>query len=247
MAGRHAALLIIDVQRDFVDDDPRAALPVPAARSEVIPAINALRATHGHRFEVVAVSEDWHPPDHVSFASTHGAAPFTTRDLPVLGPQVMWPAHCVQGSRGAELHPSLSLDGTELRVRKGTAAADSYSAFGDAHGHTIERTPLEDALRAAGVREVWVCGLALDYCVSATCVDAARAGFAVACLRDASRGIAPDSVARALHAMRRAGVAVLDAAQADAVLRGDAPLPRGSPTRDGEEGGAGGGEGSRAE
>jgi nicotinamidase/pyrazinamidase len=231
------ALLVIDAQRDFMDDDPSAALPVPRG-VEVLPAINALRAAHGHRFGLVVLSQDWHPPAHVSFASTHGASPFTTLDLPVLGKQVMWPAHCVQGSRGAELHPSLFLDGSELLVRKGAGAADSYSAFGDAHGHTIERTPLEDALRSAGVREVWVCGLALDYCVSATCTDAARAGFRVVCLLDACRGIAPASVAEALQEMRRAGVVTLDAAQADAVLRGDAPLPRSSAVRDGGEAGA---------
>lgn len=185
------ALVIVDVQNDFCEG---GALAVPGAAA-VVSAINELRAAAA--WDVVALTQDWHVADHASFASSHpGAAPFSTVDLPGTGRQVLWPAHCVQGSAGADFHPALVRGARDVVVRKGTVrAVDSYSGFGDAAGHALERTALEDSLRAAGVGAVWLGGLALDYCVAYTARDAARLGFAVTVVTPASAGIDAATVA----------------------------------------------------
>jgi nicotinamidase/pyrazinamidase len=151
------ALIVVDVQNDFVEG---GALAVPDG-SAVVPAINQLLALGPRAWGRVVLTQDWHPAEHASFAANHpGATPFTLVDLPGVGPQMMWPAHCVQGSPGAAFHAGLRLPADALVVRKGThTAVDSYSGFGDGTpGHALEKTELEEALRARGITHVVVCG-----------------------------------------------------------------------------------------
>jgi len=205
--GRRTALLVIDVQNDFL---PGGSLVVPHG-DEVVPLINELVARPD--WALVVYTQDWHPANHSSFAANFegGAASFTEVALPNGDTQILWPTHCVQGSAGAELAAGLTRVPGAPIVRKGTVATtDSYSGFGDAAGGAIERTELESALRSAHIDAVVVVGLALDYCVAYTCVDAARLGFGVTCLASACRGIAAKSVASALAAMRAVGVGIVE-------------------------------------
>lgn len=185
------ALLIIDVQNDFC---PGGALAVPDGDA-VIPAINALQPG----YDLVVASQDWHPPDHRSFASQHPGR--AVGDLTTLDglPQVLWPDHCVQGTPGAALRADLDQARVAAIFRKGTdRAIDSYSAAFD-NGHR-KATGLIPYLRGLGVTHVDVVGLATDYCVAFTAQDLADAGFATAVLRDACRGVnlSPGDVDRAL-------------------------------------------------
>lgn len=198
------ALILVDIQNDFM---PGGALPVPDGFA-VVPVANALMP----RFEIVVASQDWHPPDHGSFASSHeGKAPGDMGELAGM-PQVMWPDHCVQGSEGAELVSSLELDrapgGVEV-FRKGTdPTIDSYSAFFD-NGHRKD-TGLGDWLKERGVESVVVMGVATDYCVRFTALDAVGLGFEVVLVEDGCRGVnlQPGDSAAALDEMRAAGVRV---------------------------------------
>jgi nicotinamidase/pyrazinamidase len=161
-------LLIIDVQNDFC---PRGALAV-ADGDAVVPVINRLAA----RFNHVVLTQDWHPPGHSSFATSHpGAAAFDTISMPY-GQQTLWPDHCIQGTPGAAFHPQLATDRAELVIRKGfRTAIDSYSAFYE----NDRRTPtgLAGYLRGRGLRRIFLAGLATDYCVHYSAVDARRLGF----------------------------------------------------------------------
>lgn len=208
--GPTDALLVVDVQNDFCAG---GALAVPQGEA-VVPVINALAAGFG----TVVLTQDWHPAGHVSFADTHGAQAFGTVELPY-GRQILWPVHCVQGTHGAALHPALRIDHARLVIRKGCdPSIDSYSAFLEADRSTP--TGLAGYLRERGIARVFVAGLALDFCVAWTALDARAAGFDVVLLEDATRGIDRDgSVAAALEDMRAAGVAVQRAAdvRADAV------------------------------
>ena len=200
------ALIIVDVQNDFCEG---GSLAVPDGDA-VIPVLNQLRAQGS--WDVVVLTQDWHPADHASFASNNaGAELFSTVKLPVVGDQVMWPDHCVQHTSGAEFRPDLTRTPEDVVVRKGTLTGiDSYSGFGDALGHTHERTELEEVLKAAGVSDVFVAGLALDFCVAFTAKDAAGAGFNTYLVKDASRGISEEGVSKELQALEKAGVKVLD-------------------------------------
>lgn len=194
-------LLVIDVQNDFC---PGGALAVPGG-DEVVPAINRLARDFAH----VVLTQDWHPAGHSSFASSHrGRQPYDTIEMPY-GPQVLWPDHCVQGTPGASLHPALDIPHAELILRKGyLAAIDSYSAFRENDRHTA--TGLAAYLRERGFARVTLCGLATDFCVGYSALDAREAGFAAAVVLDACRGIDVDgSLSRALEAMRGAGVEFL--------------------------------------
>lgn len=196
--GTDAAFLVVDVQRDFCE---RGALAVPDGDA-VVPVVNAL----ARRFQLVVLTQDWHPADHLSFASQHpGRQPFHSIDMPY-GPQTLWPDHCVMGSAGAALHPALDVPHAQLVLRKGThRAVDSYSAFLEADRRT--RTGLDGYLAARGVTHVFVCGLATDFCVAWTALDARRYGFATTVVEDACRGIDLDgSVARAWQDMEAASV-----------------------------------------
>ncbi len=192
------ALLAIDVQIDFC---PGGALAVTDGDAVVDP-INALMDD----FAVHVLTQDWHPAAHTSFASQHeGQAPFETIEMPY-GTQVLWPDHCVQGTPGAAFHPRLAADRADLIIRKGfRAAIDSYSAFFENDQTTP--TGLEGYLRNRGVERVVLAGLATDFCVAWSALDAARLGFAVTVIEDACRAIDLDnSLDLQRDAMRRAGI-----------------------------------------
>lgn len=200
-----SALIIVDVQNDFC---PGGALAV-AGGDAVVPLVNAV----ARRFAVRVYTQDWHAPDHRSFAASHpGAAPFTTTEMPY-GTQVLWPDHCVQGTQGADFHPDLDLEPADLILRKGFRPhIDSYSAFFENDRATP--TGLAGYLRERGVGSVWLAGLATDFCVSYSALDAVRLGFAATLLEDACRAIDLDgSHAAALAAMGAAGVAMARTSQ----------------------------------
>ncbi|KAB0680744.1 bifunctional nicotinamidase/pyrazinamidase [Aureimonas leprariae] len=191
------ALIVVDVQNDFC---PGGALAV-ADGDAVVPLVNRLMP----RFPIVVLTQDWHPAGHASFASAHGRAPFETIDLDY-GRQILWPDHCVQGSRGAEFHPALEASRAQMIVRKGFhAGVDSYSGFVEADRRTA--TGLAGYLRDRGAGRVFVCGLATDFCVAWTALDARAAGFPVVLVEDACRAIDLDgSLDRAFADMAAAGV-----------------------------------------
>jgi nicotinamidase/pyrazinamidase len=186
------------VQNDFM---PTGALAVPRG-DEVVPVINRLAA----RFEQVVLTQDWHPRNHASFASAHpGSKPFETIDLPY-GKQVLWPDHCVQATPGAALHAGLAVPHAQLIIRKGHHRdIDSYSAFVEADRKTP--TGLAGYLRERGLQKLYVCGLATDFCVAWTALDARAAGFDTTVIEDASRAIDLNgSLAKAMQDIARAGV-----------------------------------------
>jgi nicotinamidase/pyrazinamidase len=194
------ALIVIDVQNDFC---PGGALAV-AGGDEIISRINGLMGD----FATVVLTQDWHPANHASFAANHpGAAPFSLATMPY-GPQVLWPTHCVQGTKGAEFHANLRTDPAQLVVRKGfRAGIDSYSAFFENDQTTP--TGLEGYLRNRGVTAVTLVGLATDYCVAYSALDAARLGFKATVLEGACRAIDLNgSLTEARDKMRAAGVAL---------------------------------------
>lgn len=192
------ALVVIDVQNDFC---PGGALAV-AEGDRIIPGINALMGDFG----VVVLTQDWHPEDHTSFAANHpGAAPFSVVEMPY-GDQVLWPTHCVQGTEGAEFHPDLATDPAQMILRKGfRSGIDSYSAFFENDRTTP--TGLEGYLRARGVDTVTLVGLATDYCVTYSALDAVRLGFRVVMRMDLCRAIDLNgSLAGAVSELADAGV-----------------------------------------
>ncbi|MCF4124912.1 bifunctional nicotinamidase/pyrazinamidase [Methylobacterium sp. SyP6R] len=191
-------LLVIDVQPDFL---PGGALAVPDGDAVIAP-INAL----GRLFRHVVLTQDWHPAGHASFATSHpGKQPFETTVL-AYGEQVLWPEHCIQGTPGAEVSPKLELPHAELIIRKGyRAGIDSYSAFREADRTTP--TGLAGYLRERGFTRVFLCGVATDYCVGWSAVDAREAGFQAVVVEDACRAIDLDgSLERAWGDMAAAGV-----------------------------------------
>lgn len=201
MRNERAVLIVVDVQNDFL---PGGRLAVPDGDA-VLPVVNAL----GARFENVVLTQDWHTPGHVSFASSHaGKAPFETIALGY-GTQVLWPDHCVQGTEGAALSAGLVLPHAQLVIRKGFhAAIDSYSAFFEADHATP--TGLTGYLRERGLSEVFVVGLATDFCVAWTAIDARRQGFATTVIEEGCRAIdTGGSLAAAHRAMAEAGVQVV--------------------------------------
>jgi nicotinamidase/pyrazinamidase len=212
--GGKRALLIIDVQNDFCSG---GSLAVPNSEQVVILA-NRLRATCS--WDLIVLTQDWHPANHGSFAVNNGVEPNTVLTLPDMGEQVMWPVHCVQGSAGAEFHPLLHRRSSppgvgpepeEVVVFKGThPRVDSYSGFGDAQGGKVENTGLDALLRSRGITDVFVCGLALDFCVAYTCKDAVRKGFQAFCLAGAAAGITAAGIAKERELMKAAGVVLVD-------------------------------------
>jgi nicotinamidase/pyrazinamidase len=198
-------LLAIDLQADFM---PGGALAVERG-DEIVPVINRL----ARRFESVVVTQDWHPPTHASFATSHeGAKPFDTKRLHY-GDQTLWPEHCVQDTPGAALHPDLAADRAFLILRKGVhSAVDSYSAFLEADRKTT--TGLGAMLKARGIKRVFACGLATDVCVAHSALDARQEGFETFVIEDASRGIdANDSLEQAWTRMAAAGVRRVQSAE----------------------------------
>ena len=191
------ALLVIDVQNDFC---PGGALAV-AGGDEIIAGINTAMAG----FDAVVMTQDWHPADHSSFASTHNAAAMSMTDMPY-GPQVLWPDHCIQGTHGAAFHAHLHVDRADLIIRKGyNPAIDSYSAFFENDKTTP--TGLEGYLRTRGITTLTLVGLATDFCVNYSAVDAAKLGFDVTVNLDLCRAIDFDgSLDAAKEGMAQAGV-----------------------------------------
>ncbi|WP_298295643.1 bifunctional nicotinamidase/pyrazinamidase [uncultured Litoreibacter sp.] len=198
MRDADEALIVIDVQNDFC---PGGRLAVTGG-DEIVGGINALM----DEFGVVVLTQDWHPAGHSSFASSHQAEPFSVTQMPY-GPQVLWPDHCVQGSEGSAFHPSLRVDRAHMIVRKGfRAEVDSYSAFFE-NDH-VTPTGLGGYLSERGVKRLTMVGLATDYCVNFSAVDAAKLGFDVVVKTALCRAIADDSLAEAMNGMAAAGVSV---------------------------------------
>ena len=192
------ALIIIDAQYGFM---PGGGLAV-ADGDAIVPVINRIAP----RFANVVLTQDWHPADHISFAANHpGRAPFETITLPY-GEQVLWPTHCVQGTRDAALHDDLRVPQAQLIIRKGFHRdVDSYSAFMEADRRTS--TGLAAYLKARGITKLYLCGLATDYCVAWSAQDARAAGFEATVIEDACRAIDLNgSLARAWADMAAAGV-----------------------------------------
>lgn len=202
------ALLLIDIQNDFL---PGGSLAVPAGH-EILPLVNRLQP----HYELVVATQDWHPADHQSFASQHpGHALFSQLDLHSL-PQTLWPDHCVQGTPGAEFSTQLDQHRIEAIFRKGmNPEIDSYSGFFD-NGHR-KSTGLADYLRGRGVQEVHLCGLAADYCVYFSALDALQEGFRVAFLAEATRAISAEGYQDAQRVLAQRGAAF--------PLIADLPLP----------------------
>jgi nicotinamidase/pyrazinamidase len=201
-SGRDDLLLVIDVQNDFC---PGGALAVTDGDA-VVPVVNRLAA----QFDHVVLTQDWHPAGHSSFATSHpGAAPFSTVTMPY-GQQTLWPDHCIQGTTGAAFHPQLATDKAELVIRKGfRAAIDSYSAFFENDRATP--TGLAGYLRERGLTRIVMAGLATDYCVHYSALDARRLGFETAVVLSGCRAIdLAGSLASAVSAMQQAGVALVD-------------------------------------
>ena len=199
--GDHDVLVVVDVQNGFM---PGGSLPVPHG-DQVVPVINRLARAFRH----VIVTQDWHTPRHISFASSHpGKKPFETIDLPY-GSQVLWPDHCVQGTIDAELHKDLIVPHAALIIRKGYRQhVDSYSAFLEADRTTM--TGLSGYLRERGLQRGYFVGLATDFCVAWSALDAKRAGFDACVIEDATRAIdTGGSLARAWEDLTSAGVARL--------------------------------------
>ncbi len=195
---RNSVLLIIDVQNCFL---PGGSLAVKDG-DKVVPVINALAKKFAH----VVMTQDWHTPGHVSFASSHGGKkPFETTDV-AYGKQVLWPDHCVMGTDGAALSKDLTIPNAELILRKGyNKDVDSYSAFTEADGKTT--TGLAGYLKARKLQRVFVVGLATDFCVAWSALDARKAGFETYVIEDACRGIdTQGSLAKAWSDMQKAGV-----------------------------------------
>jgi nicotinamidase/pyrazinamidase len=176
----NATLLVIDVQNDFC---PGGALAVPHGNA-IIPLINRLAA----KFQTVVITQDWHPSGHISFAASHPATqPFEMITLPY-GPQVLWPTHCVMATEGAALHSELDIPHASLIIRKGShPEVDSYSAFLEADRTT--KTGLDGFFSSRGITDIYLCGLALDYCVAWSAEDARAFGFNATVIEDACRAI----------------------------------------------------------
>ena len=191
-------LLVIDIQNDFC---PGGALAV-AGGDEIVPVVNAL----AQRFAHVVLTQDWHPRGHISFASAHpGAEPYSAVDAPY-GPQVLWPDHCVQNTFGAALHPGLSIPHAELILRKGFRRdIDSYSTFVE-NDHTTP-TGLAGYLRERGLKRLFLCGLAYDFCVRFSAIDGTALDFECMVIEDATRAVdLPGSVLATDQAFEEAGV-----------------------------------------
>lgn len=203
--NKNQALIIVDVQNDFLET---GKLPVPDG-SKVISVINRLIPL----FQTVVATQDWHPAEHKSFACNHeGKKLYDMIEMPY-GPQVLWPAHCVQGTRGAEIAEALQLTGTEFNVKKGTnSELDSYSAFYEADGKS--KTVLAQWLKEQGITDLYVCGLATDFCVSWSALDAVKEGFKTYIIEDACRGIDVNgSMAAAKKQWMNKGIEVLQSTE----------------------------------
>lgn len=198
-------LLVTDLQNDFC---PGGALAVPEG-DEIVPLVNRL----AQRFEHVILTQDWHPRRHISFASSHpGTRPFDTIEV-AYGTQTLWPDHCVQGTPGADLHPSLNVPHAELILRKGfRREIDSYSAFLEDDHKTA--TGLAGYLRERGLKRLFLCGLAYDFCVRYSAIDGAAAGFECIVIEDATRAVnLPQSIEMTNEDFKTRGIVRMESVQ----------------------------------
>ena len=201
MKNPDSALLMIDIQNDFC---PGGALAVEEG-DKIIKSVNAMQQD----YPILVLTQDWHPANHSSFAANHeNADPFTMIKMPY-GDQVLWPTHCVQGSNGAQFHDDLVTDHADMIIRKGyNSQIDSYSAFFENDKFTP--TGLDGYLKDRGVKNVVLCGLATDFCVYFSAMDALKCGFGVKLAIDACRAIDMDgSLAAAMDAMNKSGVEII--------------------------------------
>lgn len=193
---------MVDLQNDFCAG---GSLAVPEG-DQVIPLANQLQ----DYFDLVIVTNDWHPKDHMSFASNHPGKKVGDV-IPVHGiQQILWPDHCVQGTKGSELHPQLNLRKVDHEIHKGIdKTIDSYSAFFD--NEHLRSTELAEYLQQNNIKDIYIMGLATDYCVKYTCLDAVKLGFNTYVIEDACRGVElnPGDVKNALQIMREAGVVII--------------------------------------
>lgn len=205
------ALLIIDMQYDFMP--PQGSLAVPDAHQALL-AINQIRQQC--TFDCIVLTQDWHPANHCSFYDNQKqtypqAQLFQELNLPDIGPQMMWPVHCVQQSHGAQFHHELIQSKTDIIIQKGTNSdIDSYSGFFD-NGHK-QQTSMDSVLKQHGITQVYVCGLASDYCVGFTALDAVFCGYQTFMVEDASRGVAPSSTAQMKEQLLTKGVTIVQTA-----------------------------------
>jgi nicotinamidase/pyrazinamidase len=200
-----SALIVVDLQPDFL---PGGALPVAGGDQILTPVTQLMNSG---RFGVIVATQDWHPPGHASFASSHpGRKPFDTITLHGHD-QMLWPDHCVQGSDGAQLHPALPWTVAAVVIRKGMEpACDSYSGFRNNWNEKGERPPtgLAGYLRERGIAALFVCGVARDYCVKWTAEDGADAGFSVGVIWELTRPVDPSSDQRVREALSAKGVRI---------------------------------------
>lgn len=197
----YRALLIIDLQNDFC---PGGALPVPEG-DKIVPVVNKII----EKFDYVVATQDWHPKNHISFASTHNKPVGTTVIVEGVT-QLLWPQHCVQGTDGAKFHPELNTDKINIILRKGTNPnIDSYSAFLENDKKT--ETGLHYLMKGLGIKEVYLCGLALDYCVYYSACDSVKFGFDTFVIIDATKGvnIPEGSIEQAINHMKSLGVKII--------------------------------------
>ena len=184
--GSTDALIVVDVQVDFC---PGGSLSVPGG-DEIVSVVNQLVKLFEKRGGLVVFSRDWHPKNHVSFKDQEGP----------------WPVHCVQNTKGAEFHPELYIPDSAIIVSKATEASkEAYSAFDD--------TELAETLKEAGVKRIFLCGLATDVCVKSTAIDAVKLGYEVYVVEDASRGITKEGVEKSLEEMEKAGINIIESSQ----------------------------------
>jgi nicotinamidase/pyrazinamidase len=197
------ALIVVDMQNDFI---PGGALPV-AGGDVIISGVNDMMRLFSQASLPVVLTQDWHPAGHRSFASAHaGKNPFDLYEEPGIGP-VLWPEHCVQGTSGADFHRDLQISYSQAVIRKGyRLETDSYSGF--LENDKKSKTGLDGYLRSKGINRIFICGLALDYCVFYTAVDGTDLGFEVVVLVELTKpvGSPPDSVSRALATLTAKGV-----------------------------------------
>jgi len=207
MNTRKSGLIIVDVQNDFLP--PNGSLAVNDGTA-VIPVINELRKRV--HFDCIALTQDWHPQNHVSFCINHkdeGAQLFTPFTLPNGQQQMMWPSHCVQESEGSKFNENLNIQPTDKIIRKGMdPMVDSYSGFYDNDHKT--KSKLEDTLKKAGITDVYVTGIAYDYCVGYSALDSQAAGFRTYVVEDATRGVAESSVKSMIEQLNKAGVKIIN-------------------------------------
>ncbi|KAJ5075585.1 pyrazinamidase/nicotinamidase [Anaeramoeba ignava] len=192
------AFIIVDVQNDGIQEGP---LTVPKG-SGVVPVINSIRKKN--KFDLIVLTQDWHPSNHSSFAINNNAELFSVKELET-GPQIMWPVHCVQNTEGSQFVSDLIREESDIIIQKGTnPKVDSYSAFWN--NNKSEKTDLEDILNQNNITDVYVCGLAYDYCVSFTAVGSVECGFKTFFIEDATEGLEEETILKAKEKMEKIGV-----------------------------------------